>query len=57
MRQYQLARSIEVGLRPETRRERNLILLRQDRNLGHAIDVRIEASHGPGEYQSSLLSD
>ena len=57
VRKHQLAGRIEVRLGAEARRERNFIVLRQDRNLRNAINIRIQAPHGARKNQTSLFSD
>jgi uncharacterized protein (DUF1697 family) len=57
VRQHELASRVEVALRTESHRQRDLIVLGQDGDLGNAIDIRVQASDRSRKYQTALFGD
>ena len=51
VREHQLPGGIQIGLACGSERRGRLVFLRQNRDLGHAVYIRVEAPHGARENQ------
>ncbi len=55
VREHQLPGGIQIGLGAETDGEGDLVFLRQNRNLGNAVYIGVQAPHGAREHQTAWL--